>query len=223
MLYCIYVQLVLTRWFFSSAGHHHLLTYQVTTFTLSQDKTRFQPRISYLSQRRLWWGWPPSAIRELGKSLRGGVLTHKRLVIYASGTEQVLKLTEMMKQTVSPWRFMKRMQLSTTTGICCPELWGRKRRQRRRHRRDYKPETQRSDTTVSTETNKTRRIIRLMCTMGSLEIELLSGVLNQWSPNFLRPQTGLMSGYIFKNQPVHGWRWLVIFLSFRFSENLFFK
>lgn len=29
------------------------------------------------------------------------------------------------KKTDSPWRFMKRMQLSTTTGICCPELWRR--------------------------------------------------------------------------------------------------
>ena len=28
-------------------------------------------------------------------------------------------------KTDSPWRFMKRMQLSTTTGICCPELWRR--------------------------------------------------------------------------------------------------
>lgn len=26
------------------------------------------------------------------------------------------------KKTDSPWRFMKRTQLSTTTGICCPEL-----------------------------------------------------------------------------------------------------
>lgn len=31
----------------------------------------------------------------------------------------------------SPWRFMKRMQLSTTTGICWPELWRRTHEERR--------------------------------------------------------------------------------------------
>lgn len=44
-------------------------------------------------------------------------------------------LTDMTK-TDSPWRFMKRMQLSTTTGICCPELCRKKTVRRREMRRE---------------------------------------------------------------------------------------
>lgn len=84
---------------------------------------------AHLSQTHLWWGSPPAGSLGHGISPRGGGLETRRECTHTSVQSEGSRCRHLLVQSFqkrdSPWRFMKRMQLSTTTGICCPELWRR--------------------------------------------------------------------------------------------------